>query len=132
MRSSATEEVLDDRADLGLHGIRRLRGADQPHALGLGSPDLEVALPDSAVEGELLAFEVVQASPADSPQPLGRIEIEQQGEIGHDAAGRARVELADQVEIDAATVALVGDRRVGITIAEHDAVTIEPRPDPLG
>src|SRR5215467_11508121 len=132
MRSSATEELLDDRADLGLHGIRRLRGADQLHALGLCPEDLEVALANPAVEGELLALEIVEAPAPDSPQPLGRIEIEEQGEIGHDAAGCACVQLADQVEIDPATVALIGDRRVRIAIAEHDAVPIEPGPDLLG
>src|SRR5262249_26542768 len=131
MRSSATEELLDDRAHLGLDDVRRLAGADQPDALWLGAGKLEIALGDSPVKGQLLALEAVEpaALGAIALKPGGRVEVEQQREVGHDAAGRARVELADQIGIDAAAVALVRNRRVGIPVAEHDAAAVEPRPD---
>src|SRR5215470_14995895 len=134
MRSSATKEFLDDRAHLGLDDVRRRSRADQAHALGLGAEDPEIAAAHLAVEGERLPLEVVEA-PVAGPYPahsLGRIEVEEQGEIRHDAAGRARVQLADQVEIDATTVPLVRDRRIGVPIAQHDTAAIEPRPDLLG
>src|SRR5262245_7164572 len=134
MRSSATQELLDDRAHLGLDDVRRLARSDQPDALGLGAEDLEIAAAHLAMEGERLALEIVEA-PVARPHPahpLGRIEVEEQGEIGHDAAGRARVQLANQVAIDAATVPLVRDRRVGVPVAEHDPAAIEPGPDLLG
>src|SRR5262245_38049993 len=134
MRSSATEELLDDRAHFGLDDVRRLAGADQPDALGLGAENLEIALAHSPVKGQLLALEAVEpaALGAIALKPGARVEVEQQREVGHDAAGRARVELADQIGIDAAAVALVRDGGVGVPVTEHDAAAIEPRPDPLG
>src|SRR5262245_56962007 len=134
MRSSATEELLDDRAHFGLDDVRRLAGADQPDALGLGAENLEIALAHSPVKGQLLALEAVEpaALGAIALKPGARVEVEQQREVGHDAAGRARVELADQIGIDAAAVALVRDGGVGVPVAEHDAAAVEPRPDLLG
>src|SRR6266481_6131678 len=132
MRSSATEELLDDRPHVAFDDVRRLRRADQPHTLGLGAEDFEIPLAHAPMEDELFALEVVQTPPADSPKSLGGIEIEQHGEVGHDAARRAGIQLTDQIAIDAATVALIGNRRVRIAIAEHDAVALEPRPDLLG
>src|SRR5438094_155292 len=131
MRSSATEEVLDDRPHLGLDDGRRTRRADQPHALRLGATDLEIAPAHPAVKGERFALEAVETPAADPPQSLGGIEVEEQREVGHDAPGRARVQLADQVGIDAATVPLIGDSRIGVPIAEDDATPVEPRPDLL-
>src|SRR5215470_16194915 len=121
MRSSAMEELLDDRPHLGLDDVRRLSGADQADALGLGAEDLEIALAHPPVEGELLALEVVEA-PSTAPGPthtFGRIEVEEQREVGHDTAGRASVQLTDQVEIDATAVALVRDGRIGVAVTEH-------------
>src|SRR6266446_6998596 len=127
MRSSSTNEVLDDRPHLGRDDGGRARRVDQPHALGLGAADLEIALAHSPVEGERFALEVVEPPSADPPQSLSRIEVEEQREVGHDAAGRTNVQLADQVGIDAAAVPLIGDRRVGVPVAEHDAAPVEPR-----
>src|SRR5438445_10717025 len=132
MRSSATEELLDDRPHLGLDDGRRTRRVDQPHALGLGATDLEIAPAHPAVEGERFALEAVEAPAADPPQPLGGIEVEEQREVGHDAPGRTRVQLADQVGIDTATVPLIGDGRVGVPVAEHDAAPVEPGTNLLG
>src|SRR5437867_7980282 len=131
MRSSATEEVLDDRAHLGFDNVRRLTRADQPHALGLGAEDLVVTLAHAPVERELFALEPIEPAShrAISLEPGGRVEVEEQGEVGHDAAGRTRVQLTDQIGIDAASVTLVRDRRVGVPVAEHDAAPVEPRPD---
>src|SRR5438105_4737358 len=67
MRSSATEELLDDRPHLGLDDGRRTRRVDQPHALGLGATDLEIAPAHPAVEGERFALEAVQAPAAKPP-----------------------------------------------------------------
>src|SRR5437870_13443568 len=131
MRSSATEEVLDDRPHLGLDDGRRTRRADQPHALGLGATDLEIAPAHPAVKGERFALEAVEAPAADPPQSLGGGEVEEQRDVGHDAPGRAHVQLADQVGIDAATVPLIADSRVSVPIAEDDATPVQPRPDLL-
>src|SRR5262245_36681999 len=134
MRSSATQELLDDRPHLAVDDGRRLRCVDHPHPLGLRALDLEIAATHASEEGERLALDAVE-SPALRAVPLepsGRVQIEEQGQVRHDAAGRARVELADQVQIDAAAVALVGHRRVDVPIAEHDPASVEPRAELLG
>src|SRR5207245_10482171 len=120
MRPTATEKDLDSRPHPGPDNGWRAPRVDQPHALGLGAANLEIALAHSPVEGERFALEVVEPPSADPPQSLSRIEVEEQREVGHDAAGRANVQLADQVGIDAAAVPLIGDRRVGVPVAEHD------------
>src|SRR5437879_6494472 len=67
--SSATQELLDDRAHLrGDHGRRRGR-AHKPHALGLRAQDLQVAPAYAPVEGQCLALEVVAPPGADPPKP---------------------------------------------------------------
>src|SRR5436190_9344749 len=129
--SSATQEVLDERAYLrGDHG-RGLGRAHKPHALGLRAPDLQVAPPHAPVEGERLTLEAVAPPAADPPEPLDGIEVEVQREVGQDAAGRPDIQLADQVGVDAAPVALVRHGRVGVAVAEHDAAALEPRADLL-
>src|SRR3989442_8328260 len=133
MRSSATKKLLDDRPHFGLDDGGRARRTDQPDALGLGAADLEIAPAHSPVEGDLCALEAIESSSLEPIplQALGGIEVEEQGEIGKAPAGRANVQLADQVGIDAATVPLIGDGRVGVPIAEDDATPVEPRPDLL-
>src|SRR5437867_7587819 len=130
-RSGATEEVLDDRAHLGLDLGGRAARADEPHALGLRPVDLEIAPAHAPVKRQRLALEVVEMAPPDAPQSLRGIEIEEQREVREDPAGRPHVQLADEVRIDTAAVALVGDGRVGVPVAEDDAATREPRPNLL-
>src|SRR5438445_599212 len=130
--SSATQEVLDERAYLrGDHG-RGLGRAHKPHALGLRAQDLQVAPAHAPVESERLALEVVAPPGANPPEPLGGIHVEEQREVGQDAAGRPDVQLTDQVGVDPAPVALVRHGRVGVAVGEHDAAAREPRADLLG
>src|SRR5207249_4875036 len=76
--SSATQELLDDRAHLrGDHGRRRGR-AHKPHALGLRAQDLQVAPAHAPVKGQCLALEVVAPPGADPPKPFGGIHVEEQ------------------------------------------------------
>src|SRR5947199_7028275 len=130
--SSATQEVLDERAYLrGDHG-RGLGRAHKPHALGLRAQDLQVAPAHAPVESERLALEVVAPPGANPPEPLGGIHVEEQREVGQDAAGRPDVQLTDQVGVDPAPVALVRHGRVGVAVGEHDAAARKPRADLLG
>src|SRR4029453_17854149 len=128
-RSGATEEGLHDQANLGLDLVGRAPRVDQPHALGLGPADLEIAAAHAPVKHQRLALEVVEAPPPDAPESLRGIEIEEQREVREDPARGPHVQLADQVRIDAAAVALVGDRRIGVPVAEDDPAAREPRPN---
>ena len=65
-----------------------------------------------------LALEVVEAAAADAAKADGRIHVEEQREVGQHAARRSQVQLADQLGIEAASVALIGDGGVGVAIAQ--------------
>src|SRR5439155_6657918 len=116
--SNATQVLLDDRADLLGHLGGRPRRVDQPDALGLGPTDLEIPATHAPVERELLALEVVEAAFADAAVPFRGRQIEEQREVGQDTAGGMDVQLANEIEIDAAAVPLVGDGGVGVAITE--------------
>src|SRR5262245_5287102 len=131
-RSGATEEVLHDCPHLGLDLVGRAVRTDQPDALGLGPMDLAIAATHAPVKRQRLALEVVEAPPLDAPESLDGIEIEEQCEIRKDPARRPHVQLADQVRIDTAAIALVGDGRVGVPVAKDDAIAREPRANLLG
>src|SRR6185503_18101935 len=85
-RSGATEEVLHDGAHLGLDLVRPAACVDQPHSLGLGAVDLEIAAAHAPVKRQRLALEVVEAPPADAPEPFRGIEIEEQREVREHSA----------------------------------------------
>src|SRR4029453_19683921 len=89
------------------------------------SLDLQVAAAHPAMERQRQALEVVTAA-ADAAEAHGGIEIEQQREVGQDAAGGSHVELADQLGIEPAPVALVGHRRVRVAVAQYDTTALEP------
>src|SRR5437762_6580616 len=80
--SSATQELLDDRAHLRGDHVRGRGRAHEAHALGLRAPDLQVAPPHAPVEGERLTLEAVAPPAADPPEPLDGIEVEEQREVG--------------------------------------------------
>src|SRR5437773_636026 len=130
-RSGATEEVLDDRAHLGLDLGGRAGRAGGPHAPGRPPVGLGGAAAAPPGERQRLPARGVEVAPPDAPQSLRGIEIEEQREVREDPAGRPHVQLADEVRIDTAAVALVGDGRVGVPVAEDDAATREPRPNLL-
>ncbi len=75
------------RADLR----RRPRGVDDPHALGLGALDLEIAAAHPAMKGQRLALEVIEAAAADAAEAHRGVQVEEQREVGqHAARGAAR------------------------------------------
>ena len=83
------------------------------------------------MEAQGLALEVVAPAAAAAAEAHRRIAVEEQREIGQHAAGGAHVELADDLGIDTAGVALVGHGGVGVPVAEHDASGAQPRADAL-
>src|SRR6185436_12542256 len=94
--SRATQELRHDGLHLARHGVGSACRLDQPHALGLGALDLEVATPDAAMERQGLLLEAIEAPALDALQPVLGPEIEEQSEAGDDAARRAQVHVADQ------------------------------------
>src|SRR6266542_2072670 len=123
--------LLDDRMDLTSHLRGRLRRLDQPHTLGLGAVDLQIAPAHPAVKRELLALEVIETPAADPPEALLGRQIEEQGQIGQEAAGGVHVQLTNEVEIDTPSVSLVGEGGIRVPVTQHDAAPREPGADLL-
>ena len=102
--SSATQELLDQpRGACAPTSAGVRRGVDDPHALGLGALDLEIAAAHAPVERERLALEVIEPAPrrcGGSPSAGSRSNSSVRS--GQHAAGRLHVQLADRRGIDAA------------------------------
>ncbi len=83
------------------------------------------------VEGGL--FEAIEALPHIFSAIPGSFEasfdgeVEPEGEVGGETAGGDLVELLNEIEIQLATVALVGNGGIGVAIAEDDFAAIEGR-----
>src|SRR5262245_63017243 len=84
------------------------------------------------MEGQRLAFEVITPAPSNPAQSPSRVEIEDEREVRQDPARGSDVQVADEVEIHPAAVALVRHGGVGVTVAEHDPPLSEPRPQLVG
>ena len=82
------------------------------------------------MEVERLALQVV-AGAADAAQALVRRQVQQQRQVGHQAARRDRVRGVHLGTLDAAAVVLVGNRRVEVAVAEHERAALERRADHL-
>ena len=80
---------------------------------------------DALVKGERFAADAVLGFGVGAGESLGGIEIEEDGDVGLEAAGGLVVELLEEVAIKAATVALVGDGGVGVAVAEDDGAALE-------
>ena len=72
------------------------------------------------VERDVLGLEPVGAPAGRAREAQRGVDVEQDGDVGHEPAGRPVVERADLVEVEPAAVALVRERRVGEAVA-HDA-----------
>src|SRR5262245_49353074 len=124
--------LLHECQDLARDLVGGTPGPDEPHALGLGTTDLEISAADAPMQGELLALEVIEPTAADPPEAFLRRQVEEQREVGRKPAGGVDIQLADEVEVDPAPVPLVGDGGVGVAVAEHHAPTREPGRELLG
>src|ERR1700730_13620850 len=111
----------------GAHG----RGVEHGEAALLDMRDLEVALAHAAMKGEIHLLEGVERAIADALHALRGIEVEEQGQIGHHAARRESIEIADGFEVHPAPEALVGQGRVGVAIGNDDGAAGESRANHL-
>ncbi len=63
--------------------------------------------------------------------PDGVVKVQEQGQVGKQALGGPHVERDDVVAPKPAAVALVGERRVEIAVAQHHLTVFQGRPDDL-
>ena len=102
-----------------------------PVIAGCGSNDTAVALEhmrsaqkagaDATVEIERQALIAgLDAAPGGGPCKANlHRQVEHQGQVGAEVADGKSVELCDQAPVDAVAVALIGQRRIGETVADH-------------
>ena len=84
-------------------------------------------LPEREVFGD--RADVVAVNAKTEGDLLGKIEDDD--EFREETAGRPCVEFAQSIEVDQASESLIGECRVGESIAEHDRTTLERGPDHL-
>jgi hypothetical protein len=85
---------------------------------------------DALVERLLLGVEAVVLA-ARALQADAHRAIEEQRQMRRDAAARPGIGAGHDLEIEAATISLVGDRRCGEAIGEHDRARRDRRRDEL-
>src|SRR5262250_3788851 len=113
------EELLDSAHTGRVQRVLGLGGVQHDDAALFGAGNLEIALAHAAMEGQIHLLERVERAIADSPYALGRVEIEEQCQIGYHPARGQRVEIADGLEIHATPEALISERGIGITIGDN-------------
>src|SRR6266511_3131936 len=101
VRLQPVEQLFDGADDLTVERGLRLRGAHHHDAALLRVGDLEVAIAHATVEGQVHLLERVELAVADPLDALGRVEIEQERQVRHDAPRGQRVEITDGLEIHA-------------------------------
>ena len=77
-------------------------------------------------------LEGVEWAVADPPDAFRGVEVEENRQVGHDAARGERVEIPDGLELNAAAESLVRKRRVCVAVGDDDGPARERRTDDLG
>ena len=90
---------------------------DNQPALGLLFRHIQVATPYPLVKGDFLSFKAV--APSFSGQPLVHRDIQKDDKVGLQSLSGDIVDSFDEVEIEAATVALVGNGGFGEAVADN-------------
>ena len=105
--------------------VERACGVEAVDPLRLFLGEATEAGDDALVKGEGLAADAVLGIRVGAGESLDGVDIEQDGEVGLEAAGGVVIELVEEVAIEAAAVALVGDGGIGVAVAEDDGAAIE-------
>ncbi len=130
--SSREVELVDGPPDPLGDGVRRGGRIEHDEPAGLGDRHLQESVPDPTMERDV--ERVLEPGPV-----VGRLagksdldgKVEEESQVGLEAAGCDRLEPAELAEIEPATVALVGAGRVGEPGADHGRAAGEARLDDL-
>src|SRR5271170_3910137 len=124
-RSFACDHFVHRVADVGGDSGNRAVGVEHDDASGLSFCDREKAVAHLAMELGALAFEAIGAAAGALGPRASALEarldrqIEHDCQIGRHVVGSEPVQFAEQLEIEAAAVALVSGGRIGIAIGNH-------------
>lgn len=111
-------ERFDLRKGLTCKGICRLRSVEDPPAARIGVSLGKKASTDTFVE--LHWFGVDPILVREPREPNGWLDIEEQRQVRLQAASGIGVQLPQELNRQPPSVALIGHRGIGVTIAEHD------------
>lgn len=93
------------------HSIDRLASVDPNNAFRMLSSKRLEATSEILVEADVGLFDTIAfAARLGALEADFDIEVEPEGEIGSESLGGDLVQLVDQMQVEAASVALVGDR----------------------
>ena len=85
---------------------------------------LVVARGHAALQGQALGLEAVGRSGVPAGRPTG-VDREQHGEVGQKPTGHPLVDLEHGLDTQAASAALIGQRRVDVAVEHHDEAVRE-------
>ena len=100
--------------------------------LGEHRRQLAVRPVDLAQERVALALDPVAGRRRSGVAASSRVDDEQEGPVGKEAANRVEVQLEHALDAEAARDALVGERRVEVAVADDVRAPLERGPDHLG
>src|SRR5262249_37505179 len=116
--------IPDDSREVG----GRARAVQLPDPLGEPRGQLLVGLGDRRLALDAVAFDAVGVG-ARAPRGLLRVERDEEGSVGEQAACRLEVEVEHVLDAEPARDALVGERRVDVAVADDVGAGLERRPD---
>src|SRR5205823_7586725 len=107
-------------------------GIDLPPAPRVLCRHLLVTGMHPLVEGHGFSIEPVLRAPRNPRQPCLRREVQQQREIGREAAGGFRLQPAQALKIQPSAVTLIGKGGITEAVAEHHFAPLQSRSDHVG
>src|SRR5215213_7225768 len=129
------EALLGGGPDLLLDLVRQGLGIDDDAALGLVRRDAQESLAQTLVEADMLGLETIdllgeRASSRRGPgQPdLGR-HVEDEGQVRLRRVDDDALEARQELRLEPAVAALVGARRIGEAVAQHEGAALKRRAD---
>src|SRR6266516_3285040 len=114
--------------DLLVPLIRWPRAVEQDDALPVLPGDYAVSVEHALPEVPSLPLDAIRAL-SDTSCGGVEIDLEHEGDVREEAAGRDPIQLVDLVDAELARVALVGERRVDVQIRDHIVPGVERRRD---
>ena len=125
------------RSRCRLHRIHRLARVHQQPAARLGRGHLQIAGPHPLVIGQRLLLHAVPLAGVVvgvqllAPQPGLRVDVQVDHQVGPQPAGGKGRDHPQRGQIQPTAVALVGQRGIGVAVAQHHAAARQMRPDHL-
>ncbi len=131
-RFTDTDQAVGGRGDRPRHVVGRIGRVDDREPPGLRRGKGEESVADAAMEGEVeLGLEPGDVAGCLARKAILDRQVEEDRQVGLEAVGRGRLELAESLERHACPEPLVGQRRIGEAGADDRSTGADRRADHL-